>query len=216
LQESAVTLWLGDTAPDFTADTTHGRIKFHDWLGDSWAVLFSHPRDFTPVCTTELGELALLQRHFEKRRVKVIGLSIDTVQSHHEWLRDVRETQGTIVQFPVISDLDRKIANAYGMLHPNHDEAFTVRTLFVIDPARQIRLTITYPQTCGRNFEEVLRAIDSLQLSDTHHVATPAHWHVGDDVLIPHSLTDEEAAERFPKGWHALKPYLRLTPDPRV
>ena len=210
------TLRLGDIAPDFTADTTEGRISFHDWLGDSWAVFFSHPRDFTPVCTTELGELALLHRHFVKRGVKLIGLSLDTVQSHHQWLQDIRETQGVAVHFPVIADLNRAIAGAYGMLHPNHDESYTVRTVFIIDPAKQIRLTITYPQSCGRNFDEVLRAIDSLQLTDTHQVATPAHWRVGDDVIIPTSISDEQANELFPKGWQALKPYLRLTPDPRV
>jgi thioredoxin-dependent peroxiredoxin len=210
-----MSLYIGDTAPDFTADTTQGRIGFHHWLGPHWGLLFSHPRDFTPVCTTELGQVALLHRHFERRGVKLIGLSVDTVQSHQQWLLDVRETQGTNVHFPIIADVDRSVAKLYGMLHPNHDELFTVRTVFVIDPAKKVRLTIAYPQTCGRNFDELLRVIDSLQLSDAHSVSTPAHWRVGDDVIILPSISDEDAFGRFPKGWHALKPYLRLTPDPR-
>ena len=211
-----MSLRLGDTAPDFAADTTRGRIEFHDWLGDSWGLLFSHPRDFTPVCTTELGQLALLARQFDRRHVKLIGLSIDNVTSHEQWLHDIRETQGSTVHFPIIADVDRSIAGLYGMLHPNHDETHTIRTVFVIDPAKKVRLTLAYPQTCGRNFEEVLRAIDSLQLTDAHGVSTPAHWRVGDDVIILPSISDEEARNRFPNGWHALKPYLRLTPDPRL
>jgi alkyl hydroperoxide reductase subunit AhpC len=209
-------LQLGETAPDFTAETTLGRINFHEWLGTSWAVLFSHPRDFTPVCTTELGQVALLRRQFEKRDVKLIGLSLDTVQSHEQWSHDVRDTQGVNVNFPVISDLDRCVVKLYDMLHPKHDELHTVRTVFVIDPHKKVRLTLTYPQTCGRNFDEILRVVDSLQLTDSHAVATPVNWRVGDDVIILPALTDTEARERFPKGWHALKPYLRLTPDPRV
>ena len=211
-----MSLRLGDTAPDFSADTTRGRIDFHDWLGVNWGLLFSHPRDFTPVCTTELGQLALLERHFDRRGVKLIGLSIDTVVSHEQWLLDVRETQGSTVHFPIVADLDRSVARLYGMLHPNHAETTTVRTVFVIDPAKKVRLTIAYPQTCGRNFDEILRVIDSLQLTDAHGVSTPAHWRVGDDVIILPSITDEDARRRFPKGWHALKPYLRLTPDPRA
>ncbi|MBL8269518.1 peroxiredoxin [Steroidobacter sp.] len=210
-----MTLRLGDTAPDFNALTTHGPIQFHAWLGDSWAVLFSHPRDFTPVCTTELGQLAQLQAEFQRRDVKLIGTSLDTVQSHYQWLQDVRETQGTFIDFPLIADLDRTVAGLYGMLHPNHDESFTVRSLFVIDPKQQLRLMLTYPQSCGRNFEEVLRAIDSLQLTDEHHVITPAHWRVGDDVIIPPAVSDEEARRVFAKGWRSLTSYLRLTPDPR-
>jgi thioredoxin-dependent peroxiredoxin len=210
-----MTLRLGDHAPDFTAETTRGRIRFHDWLGASWGLLFSHPRDFTPVCTTELGRLALLHPQFERRDVKPIGLSIDTVASHEQWLEDIRETQGSIVHFPIIADVDRAIANLYGMLHPNHDPSATVRTVFVIDPARKVRLTITYPQTCGRNFDEILRVIDSLQLTDAHGVSTPANWRAGDDVVILPSITDDDARRRFPQGWHALRPYLRLTPDPR-
>jgi alkyl hydroperoxide reductase subunit AhpC len=211
-----VTLRLGDTAPDFHADTTHGRIEFHDWQQDSWAVFFSHPRDFTPVCTTELGQLAQLQAQFKQRHTKLLGLSIDTVQSHDQWLQDIRELHGTLIDFPIVADLDRSISNLYGMLHPKHDESFTVRTLFVIDPAKQIRLTLTYPQSCGRNFHEVLRTLDALQLSDAHSVITPAHWQAGDDVIIPPAFSDEEARRRFPKGWRALTPYLRVTTDPRA
>jgi alkyl hydroperoxide reductase subunit AhpC len=213
--ESKVTLRLGDTAPDFNALTTHGSIQFHRWIGDSWTVLFSHPRDFTPVCTTELGQLARLQRQFQRRGVKLIGTSLDTVQSHEQWVQDVRESQGALIDFPIIADLDRRVANLYGMLHPNHDESLTVRCLFVIDPRKQLRLTLTYPQSCGRNFDEVLRAIDSLQLTDAHHVITPAHWQVGDDVIIPPAISDEDAHRLFANGWRTLTPYLRLTPDPR-
>jgi alkyl hydroperoxide reductase subunit AhpC len=211
-----MTLRLGDTAPDFTAETTRGRIEFHSWLGDSWALLFSHPRDFTPVCTTELGQVALLELQFERRGVKLIALSIDTVVSHEQWLHDIRDTTGANVHFPIIADIDRSIATLYGMLHPNHDSNHAVRTVFVIDPAKKVRLTIAYPQSCGRNFDELLRTIDSLQLTDAHAVATPAHWRVGDDVIILPAISDEEAQTRFPNGWHALKPYLRVTPDPRV
>ena len=211
-----MTLRLGDTAPDFTAETTRGRIEFHSWLGEGWALLFSHPRDFTPVCTTELGQVALLERQFERRGVKLIALSIDTVVSHEQWSHDIRDTVGATVHFPIIADIDRSIATLYGMLHPNHDSTHTVRTAFVIDPAKKVRLTIAYPQSCGRNFDELLRTIDSLQLTDAHGVATPAHWRVGDDVIILPAISDEEAQTRFPNGWHALKPYLRVTPDPRV
>ena len=211
-----MTLRLGDTAPDFRAQTTRGRIDFHAWLGDSWGLLFSHPRDFTPVCTTELGRLALLERDFERRDVKLLGLSVDTVFSHEEWLLDIRETQGATVHFPIVGDLDRCVALRYGMLHPEHDSNHTVRTVFVIDPAKKVRLTIAYPQTCGRNFDEILRAIDSLQLTDSYDVATPVNWRAGDDVIILPSITDEEARGKFPRGWHALRPYLRVTPDPRA
>ena len=210
-----MSLRLGDIAPDFTAETTRGRIDFHEWLGSSWGLFVSHPRDFTPVCTTELGRLALLQRHFDKRDVKILGLSIDNVVSHEHWLHDIRDTTGVNVQFPIVADVDRSIAGLYGMLHPNHDEAFAVRTVFVIDPQKKVRLTLAYPRSCGRNFDEILRTIDSLQLTDSHGIATPAHWRVGDDVIIPPSIPDEEARERFPRGWNELKPYLRVTPDPR-
>ena len=211
-----MSLQLGDTAPDFTAETTRGKIGFHEWLGSSWGLLFSHPRDFTPVCTTELGQVARLEPEFARRGVKLIGLSIDNVVSHEQWLHDIRDTHGVNVHFPIVADVDRSIAKLYGMLHPNHDSNHTVRTVFVVDPAKKVRLTIAYPQSCGRNFDELLRAIDSLQLTDAHGVATPAHWRAGDDVIILPSITDEEAHSRFPAGWHAPKPYLRLTPDPHA
>ena len=208
-----MSLRLGDTAPDFTAETTQGPVKFHDWIGDSWAVLFSHPRDYTPVCTTELGYVARLKGEFDKRHVKTIGLSIDPVDSHKGWMKDIKETQGHEPTFPIVADPERKVANLYGMMHPAHDEVYTVRTVFVIDPKKKIRLTITYPQTTGRNFDEILRVIDSLQLTDGHRVATPVNWKQGDDVIIVPAVTDEEAKVKFPKGWKTLKPYLRLIPQ---
>ncbi|MCE2510460.1 MAG: peroxiredoxin [Alphaproteobacteria bacterium] len=207
-------LHLGDTAPDFEAVTTQGRIHFHEWIGDSWAVLFSHPKDFTPVCTTELGEVARLRREFAERSVKAIGLSIDSVDSHKDWAKDIAETQGTTPNFPIIADPDRKIAKLYDMMHPAHDEVYTVRTVFIIDPNKKIRLMLTYPQTTGRNFAEILRVIDSMQLTDRFSVATPVNWTHGQDVIIVPSLSDAEAKQKFPKGWKALKPYLRLTPPP--
>jgi alkyl hydroperoxide reductase subunit AhpC len=210
-----MSLQLGDTAPDFTAETTRGRIHFHEWLGPSWGLFVSHPRDFTPVCTTELGRLALLQHDFGRRGVKILGLSIDNVVSHEQWLHDIRDTHGVNLQFPIAADVDRSIARRYGMLHPKHDEAFTVRTVFVIDPSKKVRLTLAYPRSCGRNFDEILRTIDSLQLTDSHGIATPADWRVGDDVIIPSAVSDEQAAGKFPRGWHEIKPYLRVTPDPR-
>ena len=210
-----MSLRLGDTAPDFTAETTQGPVKFHDWIGDSWAVLFSHPRDYTPVCTTELGYVARLKGEFDKRHVKTIGLSIDPVDSHKGWMKDIKEIQGHEPTFPIVADPERKVANLYGMMHPAHDEVYTVRTVFVIDPKKKIRLTITYPQTTGRNFDEILRVIDSLQLTDGHRVATPVNWKQGDDVIIVPAVTDEEAKAKFPKGWKTLKPYLRLTPQPK-
>ena len=210
-----MSLRLGDTAPDFTAETTQGPVKFHDWIGDSWAVLFSHPRDYTPVCTTELDYVAQLKKKFDKQHVKTIGLSIDPVDSHKGWMKDIKETQGHEPTFPIVADPERKVANLYGMMHPAHDEVYTVRTVFVIDPKKKIRLTITYPQTTGRNFDEILRVIDSLQLTDGHRVATPVNWKQGDDVIIVPAVTDEEAKAKFPKGWKTLKPYLRLTPQPK-
>jgi alkyl hydroperoxide reductase subunit AhpC len=207
-------LQLGDTAPDFQADSTAGLISFHQWLGDQWGVLFSHPRDFTPVCTTELGYVARLAPDFERRGVKAIGLSVDPVDSHRGWVADIKETQGHAVNFPIIADPDRKVANLYGMIHPAHDEVHTVRTVFVIDPKKKVRLFITYPQTAGRNFDEILRVIDSLQLTDRPRVATPVNWKPGDDVIIVPAVSDEEAKSKFPKGWKTLKPYLRLTPQP--
>jgi alkyl hydroperoxide reductase subunit AhpC len=207
-------LRLGDTAPDFAADSTAGHIQFHEWLRDSWGILFSHPRDFTPVCTTELGYVARLKPELDRRGVKAIGLSVDPVDSHARWAADIRETQGHAVNFPIVADPDRKVADLYGMIHPAHDEVFTVRTVFVIDPKKKIRLTITYPQTTGRNFDEILRVIDSLQLTDAHRVATPVNWKQGEDVIIVPAVSDAEAKERFPQGWRAPRPYLRLTPQP--
>ena len=208
-------LRLGDMAPDFEAETTEGPIRFHEWVGGSWCVLFSHPKDFTPVCTTELGYVARLRPEFERRGVKVLGLSIDPLDAHARWARDIQETQGHAPDFPLIADPDRKVANLYGMMHPSHDEVFTVRTVFVIDPRKKVRLMITYPQTCGRNFDEILRVIDSLQLTDKHKVATPVNWKQGEDVIIVPAVTDDEAKTKFPGGWRALKPYLRLTPQPK-
>jgi len=210
-----MSLRLGDTAPDFTADTTEGPIRFHEWIENRWAILFSHPRDFTPVCTTELGYVARLRPEFDTRGVKVIGLSIDPLDAHRGWAADIKETQGYAPNFPIIADPERKVANLYGMMHPAHDEVYTVRTVFVIDPKQKIRLTITYPQTTGRNFDELLRVIDSLQLTDAHRVATPVNWKQGEDVIIVPAVSDAEARVKFPKGWRALKPYLRLTPQPR-
>ena len=210
-----MSLRLGDTAPDFAAVTTEGPIKFHDWVADGWAILFSHPHDFTPVCTTELGYVARLKPEFDRRRVKAIGLSIDPLDSHLGWAADIKETQGYGLNFPVIADPERKVANLYGMIHPSHDEVYTVRTVFVIDPKKKVRLMITYPQTTGRNFDEILRVIDSLQLTDAHRVATPVNWKQGEDVIIVPAVSDDEARVKFPRGWRALKPYLRLTPQPR-
>ena len=210
-----MSLRLGDIAPDFEQDSSEGRIKFHEWLGDSWGVLFSHPADYTPVCTTELGLTAKLKDEFAKRNVKVIALSVDSVESHKGWINDINETQNTSVNFPIIADPDRKVSQLYDMIHPNASETFTVRSLFVIDPNKKIRLTITYPASTGRNFNEVLRVIDSLQLTDSHSVATPGNWQDGDDVVIVPSLKDEEVLkQKFPKGYKAVRPYLRLTPQP--
>jgi len=210
-----MSLQLGDSAPDFTAQTTEGEINFHRWAGESWVILFSHPKDFTPVCTTELGYVARLKPEFDRRNVKVIGLSVDALDSHQKWSRDIAETQGHGLNFPLIADSDREVARLYGMIHPRHDELYTVRTVFVIDPHKKVRLTITYPQTAGRNFDEILRVIDSLQLTDAHSVSTPVNWRVGEDVIIVPSVSDTDAQKRFPAGWRALKSYLRLTPDPR-
>ena len=209
-----MTIRLGDTAPDFEQDSTEGRIRFHDWAGDSWVVLFSHPKDFTPVCTTELGALAKLKPEFDRRNVKVIGLSVDPVDSHWRWVVDIAETQGAALNFPLLADADRKVSDLYGMIHPNASDTFTVRSVFIIDPDKKVRLTLTYPAATGRNFEEILRVIDSLQLTDNHSVATPADWKQGQDVIIVPSVSDEQARDKFPKGWTALKPYLRVTPQP--
>ncbi|ARU29256.1 peroxiredoxin [Cellvibrio sp. PSBB006] len=211
-----MTLRLGDTAPDFEQESTAGVIKFHEWLGDSWGVLFSHPSDFTPVCTTELGLTAKLKEEFEKRNVKAIALSVDPVDSHHAWVNDINETQNTRVNFPIIADADRKVSDLYDMIHPNANATLTVRSLFIIDPAKKIRLIITYPASTGRNFDEILRVIDSLQLTEHHKVATPGNWKPGEDVVIVPALQDpDEIKQRFPKGYKVIKPYLRMTPDPR-
>jgi alkyl hydroperoxide reductase subunit AhpC len=205
---------LGDLAPDFTAETTQGTIRFHEWLGDSWGVLFSHPKDFTPVCTTELGMVAKLKPEFDRRNVKVIGLSVDPVSSHEQWEGDIAETQGTPVNFPMIGDADRTVSDLYGMIHPNANDTLTVRSVFVIGPDKKVKLSITYPASTGRNFDEVLRVIDSLQLTAQYAVATPVNWKDGDDVIIGAAVTDEEARTRFPGGWVAPKPYLRIVPQP--
>ncbi|UCU97583.1 peroxiredoxin [Acidovorax radicis] len=209
------TLRLGDTAPDFTQDSTAGPIHFHEWAGDSWVVLFSHPADFTPVCTTELGKTAALASEFARRNVKPIAVSVDPVDSHNRWVGDINDTQNTTVNFPILADADKKVADLYDMIHPNASTTVTVRSVFIIDPQKRIRTTFTYPASTGRNFDEILRVIDSLQLTDSHKVATPANWRDGDDVIIVPSLQDPaEIAQRFPKGFKALRPYLRITPQP--
>jgi alkyl hydroperoxide reductase subunit AhpC len=209
------TLRLGDIAPDFTQDSTEGPISFHQWIGDKWAVLFSHPADFTPVCTTELGKTAALASEFAKRSVKPIAVSVDTLESHGKWVPDINDTQSTTVNFPILADADKKVATLYDMIHPNALVNATVRSVFIIDPKKTIRTTFTYPASTGRNFDEILRVIDSLQLTDSHKVATPANWKDGDDVVILPSLQDAtELATRFPKGFNAVRPYLRVTPQP--
>jgi thioredoxin-dependent peroxiredoxin len=209
-----MTLQLGDTVPDFEVETTEGRIRLHDWLGDAWGVLFSHPKDFTPVCTTELGAVARLKPEFQRRNVKVIGLSVDPLTSHRAWAADIEETQGVGLNFPLIADGDRKVSDLYGMIHPNASDTFTVRSVFVIGPDKKLKLTLTYPASTGRNFEEILRVIDSLQLTTQHQVATPANWKQGEDVIIVPSVSDEQARAKFPDGWTTLKPYLRVVPAP--
>jgi thioredoxin-dependent peroxiredoxin len=208
-------LHIGSTAPDFEQDSSEGRIKFHEWLGDKWGVLFSHPADFTPVCTTELGRVAKLKGEFDKRNVKVIALSVDTAEHHKGWIGDIEETQHAKVNFPILSDADRKVSVLYDMIHPEADNTATVRSVFVIDPKKKIRLIITYPASTGRNFDEILRVIDSLQLTEYHSVATPVDWKDGQDVVIVPSLKDPEIMkQKFPKGWKEIKPYLRVTPQP--
>ncbi len=209
-----MTLRLGDTAPDFTAPTTEGEIRFHDWKADSWAVLFSHPKDFTPVCTTELGYTAELAEEFAARNVKAIGLSVDSVAEHEAWKGDIEATQGVAVNFPMIGDPDRVVADLYDMIHPNADNTLTVRSVFVVDPANTVRLTLTYPASTGRNFDEILRVIDSLQLTDGHKVATPVNWTRGDDVIIVPAVSNEEAEVLFPDGWDEQTPYLRVVKSP--
>ena len=217
-------LQIGDTAPDFEAETTEGRIRFHDWIGDSWAVLFSHPKDFTPVCTTELGYMAKIKPEFDKRNVKIIGLSVDSTGDHEGWARDIEETQGTAPNYPIIADPELKVAKAYGMLPAETSgeakartpaDNQTVRNVFVIGPDKKVKLILVYPMTTGRNFDEVLRVIDSLQLTANHKVATPAQWQQGDDVIIAGSVNDEDAKKLFPEGWKAPKPYLRIVKQPQ-
>mgnify|MGYP006085635193 CR=1 FL=1 len=210
-----MTLQLGDPAPDFRADTTQGLVDFHSWKRDAWAILFSHPKDFTPVCTTELGYVAGLVDEFVARNVRVIGLSVDPVIDHELWAADIAETQGHVVNFPMIGDPDCVVAGLYDMIHPNADDTQTVRSVFVIDPVNRIRLILTYPASTGRNFEEILRVIDSLQLTDAHQVATPVNWKVGDDVIILPTIDAEQAAQLFPGGWDEQRPYLRVVPQPR-
>lgn len=206
---------LGDTAPDFAAETTEGHIQFHEWMGDGWAILFSHPKDFTPVCTTELAEVARKRAEFEKRNVKVIGLSVDSVTDHREWAKDIEETQGQALNFPLIGDPDRNVAKLYDMIHPNADDTATVRSVFVIGPDKKVKLTITYPASTGRNFDEILRIVDSLQLTAHHQVATPVNWKNGEDVIIVPAVSNEEAKEKYPDGWNELKPYLRVVAQPK-
>lgn len=205
---------LGDEAPNFQAETTDGPIDFHEWKGDSWAVLFSHPKDFTPVCTTELGYMASIKPEFDKRNVKILALSVDPLTDHEGWSKDIEETQGTAPNYPIIADSDRKVADLYDMIHPNADNTLTVRSVFVIAPDNTVKLTLTYPASTGRNFDELLRVIDSLQLTAGHSVATPVNWTDGEDVIVVPALSDEEAEQKFPKGFKALKPYLRVTPQP--
>jgi alkyl hydroperoxide reductase subunit AhpC len=207
-------LQLGDTAPDFTQDSNQGPIHFHEWLGNSWGILFSHPKDYTPVCTTELGRAAKLKPEFDKRNVKIAGLSVDPLKDHEGWSKDIAETQGVALNFPLLADHDRTVSNLYGMIHPKADDTFTVRSVFVIGPDKKIKLTLTYPASTGRNFDELLRVIDSLQLTAKHKVATPADWKQGDDCIIVPSVSNEEAKTLFPKGFTEIKPYLRTTPQP--
>ena len=209
-----MTVRLGDIAPDFSADTTEGPIHFHDWLGGSWGILFSHPKDFTPVCTTELGAFAKAKGEFDKRNTKLIGLSVDSVESHQAWKADIAETQGQALNFPVIGDEDRQVAGLYDMIHPNASDTLTVRSVFIIGPDKKVKRTLTYPASTGRNVDEILRVLDSLQLTDQYQVATPVNWTDGADVIVAAGMPDDEAAQKFPKGFKTLKPYLRMTPQP--
>ncbi|MHB8334498.1 MAG: peroxiredoxin [Acidimicrobiales bacterium] len=209
-----MTIRLGDVAPDFSADTTDGPINFYEWLGDSWGILFSHPKDFTPVCTTELGAFAARKSEFDSRNTKIIGVSVDDVASHQQWKGDIAETQGTALNFPIIGDEERKVATLYDMIHPNANDTLTVRSVFIIGPDKKVKLTLTYPASTGRNIDEIIRVLDSLQLVAGYSVATPANWQDGDDVIIANSITDDEAKTKFPKGFRKMKDYLRLTPQP--
>ncbi|MGV3538181.1 MAG: peroxiredoxin [Rufibacter sp.] len=209
-------LRLGDIAPDFTAETSQGTINFHEWIGDGWAVLFSHPRDYTPVCTTELGAVAKIKDEFDRRGVKVAALSVDPIDSHHGWISDINETQNTTVNFPIIADPERKVSDLYDMIHPNASDTFTVRSVFIIGPDKKVKLIFTYPASTGRNFAEIIRVIDSLQLTANHSVATPANWENGQDCVILPSVKQEEVESKFPKGHVVIKPYLRMTPQPNL
>ena len=208
-------LQLGDTAPDFTAETTDGTLNFYDWKGDSWAILFSHPKDFTPVCTTELGAVAKLKPEWDKRNVKVIGLSVDELTNHSAWSDDIEETQCAAINFPIIADTDKKVSDLYDLIHPNASDTMTVRSVFIVGPDNKVKLIITYPASTGRNFDEILRVVDSLQLTAKHKVATPVNWKEGDDVIIVPAVSNEEAKEKYPEGWNEVKPYLRLVPAPK-
>jgi len=210
-----MTLRLGSIAPDFVQQSSQGRIQLYDYMGDSWCVLFSHPKDFTPVCTTELGMVSRYLPQFAARNVKVLALSVDDVESHNGWILDINEIQSTTLTYPILADIDRKVAQLYGMIHPEADSTLTVRSVFIIDPSKKIRLTLTYPASTGRNFDELLRVIDSLQLTEYQKVATPANWKSGDDVVIVPSISNEEAREKFPQGFVAIRPYLRMTPQPK-
>jgi alkyl hydroperoxide reductase subunit AhpC len=205
---------LGDVAPDFEAQTTEGKLRFHEWLGNGWGILFSHPKDFTPVCTTELGAVARLQPEFARRNTKVLALSVDSVEDHKKWSTDIEETQSCKLNYPLIADPDRKIANLYDMIHPNANDTLTVRSVFIVGPDKKVKLTLTYPASTGRNFDEILRVLDSLQLTAQHSVATPVNWKDGEDVIIVPSVSDAQAREKFPKGFRTVKPYLRITPQP--
>ena len=209
-------LRLGDIAPDFSAETTHGNINFHDWLCDSWGILFSHPKDYTPVCTTELGYMSKIKPEFDKRNVKILAISVDPIDSHKGWVGDINDTQNTTVNFPIIADPGRKVSNLYDMIHPNADDTLTVRSVFVIGADKKIKLTITYPASTGRNFDEVLRVVDSLQLTSDYQVATPANWKHGEDCIVVPSIPTEDIPEKFPKGYREIKPYLRFTPQPDI
>ena len=209
-------LRLGDTAPNFSAETTHGKINFYEWLGDSWGILFSHPKDYTPVCTTELGYMSKIKPEFDKRNVKIIALSVDQIDTHKGWIGDINETQNTIVNYPIIADTDRKVSNLYDMIHPNADDTLTVRSVFVIGPDKKVKLSITYPASTGRNFDEILRVVDSLQLTSDYQVATPVNWKNGEDCIVVPSISTDDIPENFPKGHREIKPYLRYTPQPDV
>jgi|SRR6185312_10185268 len=209
-----MSLRLGDIAPDFSAETSEGKVDFHNWLGNSWGILFSHPKDYTPVCTTELGAVAKLKGEFDKRNVKVIAVSVDPVDSHKGWIKDINETQNCTVNYPIIADPDRKVATLYDMIHPNANDSLTVRSVFIIGPDKKVKLILTYPASTGRNFDEILRVVDSLQLTANYSVATPANWKEGEDVVISTAIKDEDIPAKFPKGHKVIKPYLRMTPQP--